>query len=312
MANGTMTATAKMFVVLNPVAGRSEPETIRQALDRLLTYDNRGYEVYETTGREQLSEVVRAAIDEDFELVVAVGGDGTVSGVAGGLVRTSIPLGVVPVGTSNALARELDIPLHFEEALQLCFGKHATKVMDAMQVGDRIFLLNISIGLSSFTMRTAREDKRRFGRLAYIWTGLRGLLGFQPQRFRLKVDGQSHHIRASELAIVNAGILGGSPFRWGPHIRLDDGQVDISIVRVRTALDYFRLVWDVLLNRQKQDPNIGYLQAQQSIEIDSGQPLLVQGDGEIIGRTPLRVQIIPNAVHVIVPSAKNETSELAN
>lgn len=296
----------KIFVVLNPVAGQSKPETIRQALDRHLVQNNHSYEVYETTGQEQLSDVVRAAVDEDFDLFVAAGGDGTMSGVAGGLVQTGLPLGIIPIGTSNSLARELDIPLHPEEALRLCIGKHATKVIDTMQVKERFFLLNISLGLSSLTMfRTAREDKRRFGRLAYIWTGLRGLLGFRSQRLNLKIDGQSHHVRASELAIVNAGIFAGSIFRWGPQIRLDDGRVDISVVRVRTAFDYFRIGWDILLNRQKQDPHIRYFQARGNIEIDSDRPLLVQGDGEIIGRTPLRVQVVPHAVEMIVPGSKS-------
>ncbi len=115
------------------------------------------------------------------------------------------------------------------------------------------------------------------------------------------VDDQRHRVRASELAVVNAGILGGSPFRWGPHIRLDDGLLDVAIVRVRTLFDYFRLAWDVLWNRQKQAPNIRYLQARQTIEINSDRPLVVQGDGEVIGRTPVQVQVVPNAVRVIVP-----------
>jgi diacylglycerol kinase (ATP) len=302
VANASTPNTARVFVVLNPVAGHSDPEFIRQALDRHLASGNRTYQVYETTGQEQLSKVVRAALDEGFNLFVAAGGDGTVSGVAGGLIHSGTPLGIIPVGTGNALARELDIPLHPEDALKLLIGEHTLKCIDAMQVKERFFTLIISVGLTSIAIRdTGRESKRRLGRLAYIWTGLRGLLGFQPQRFTIIVDDQRHRVRASELAVVNAGILGGSPFRWGPHIRLDDGQLDIAIVRVRTLFDYFRLAWDVLWNRQKQDPNIRYLQARQTIEINSDRPLVVQGDGEVIGRTPVQVQVVPNAVQVIIP-----------
>jgi YegS/Rv2252/BmrU family lipid kinase len=292
---------SRLFVVLNPVAGQEEPDYVRQVLDQAFTQRGLTYQIYETTGSEELSAIVKKSLEQQFDLFVAVGGDGTVAGVAGGLVHRKAPMAILPTGTGNALAIELDLPLAFEEALKLVVDQPSTRSLDLIEVEDRFFTLNLGIGLSADMMRhTERQSKRRFGFLAYIWTGLKGLVGIQPRRFTLIIDGQRHQIRASEVVVLNAGAVGGTPLRWGPHIRPDDGRLDIALVRGRTGLDYIRLVWTFLLGRQNEAP-IHFLQAEREVEIDSDRPLMVQADGEVIGQTPVRARLLPDAIRVIVP-----------
>jgi YegS/Rv2252/BmrU family lipid kinase len=296
-------AIPKVYVVFNPVAGNTDADAVCQALNAIFTDDAvSAYSIYETTGQENLSEVVYQAINQGFNLVVAVGGDGTVAGVASGLADTDIPLGIIPMGTGNALALKLDIPLELEAALQLVLGQYAVQTMDAMQVDGRFFLLNVTIGLTPLIMRDAeRERKQHFGRLAYVWAGLLALFNVQPQRFSIKVDGQVHRTRASEIAITNVATFGASMFKWGPHIRLDDAQLDVVIVRSRTLWDYLQLAWHTILNQHKQDPNVSYLSFKQSVIVDADRPLIVQGDGDVIGQTPVRVKLAPGALRIIVP-----------
>ena len=293
----------KAFVVLNPVAGQCDVDVVRQTLEQHFAKTNWTYEVYETTGQERVAEIVHAALERGFELFVAAGGDGTVSGVAGGIVHTAVPMGIIPVGTTNALARELDIPLELDGALSLLMGDHAITNMDAMRIRDQFFVLNIGIGISALMMRdTERDIKRRFGRIAYLWTGLGKLLGLRLRRFTVEVDGQSSRLRASEVLIVNSGGLGEPYFHWEPHIHLDDGRLDVFVLRARTAPDYLRVVWGLLLGRQKRDPNVRFLSAERSIAINADRPLPVQADGDVIGQTPIQVQVVPNALQVIVPA----------
>ena len=293
----------KAFVVLNPVAGQCDVDVVRQTLEQHFAKTNWTYEVYETTGQERVAEIVHAALERGFELFVAAGGDGTVSGVAGGIVHTAVPMGIIPVGTTNALARELDIPLELDGALSLLMGDHAITNMDAMRIRDQFFVLNIGIGISALMMRdTERDIKRRFGRIAYLWTGLAKLLGLRLRRFTVEVDGQSSRLRASEVLIVNSGGLGEPYFHWEPHIHLDDGRLDVFVLRARTAPDYLRVVWGLLLGRQKRDPNVRFLSAERSIAINADRPLPVQADGDVIGQTPIQVQVVPNALQVIVPA----------
>lgn len=295
-------ASRHVFVVLNPVAGNSDADAVRQALRRHFAGSHWAYEVYETNGGEHLAETVRNALERGFDRVVAVGGDGTVSGVADGLVHTAIPMGIIPVGTANTLARDLGIPLDLDKALDVLAGDHATKQIDGMQVNDQFFVLNISIGVTSLTIRhTERRQKRRFGLAAYIWNGATWLIGFQPRRFTVIVDDRPSRLRASEVVIANSNVIGMPPFRWGSHVRLDDGKLDVCIVRARSAPDYVRLTWSILLGQQRRDPGVRYLCAERSISINVDQPLPVQGDGEIIGQTPVQAQVVPNALRVIVP-----------
>jgi len=294
------------FVVLNPVAGNSDPDLIQSAVERRLGGRGWIYKVYETTGQERVAEVVRAALKCGFEVAIAAGGDGTVSGVAGGLVHTGIPLGIIPVGTGNGLARDLGLPLDLEEALNLLADEKGwtTVDIDTMQVGDRFLILNLGVGISALAVRgTEHTEKRRLGRIAYVWAGLVEFLGFQPQRFTVVVDDRPNQFRASEIMVLNSGGLGNPYVRWGPQVRPDDGRIDVRIVRARTALDYLRLGWNFLSGQQKKDPSLQVLSAERSVAICADRPLPVQGDGDLIGQTPVQVKVVPRAVQVIAPLA---------
>jgi diacylglycerol kinase family enzyme len=168
-----------------------------------------------------------------------------------------------------------------------------------------LYILHIGIGIDSLMIRdTERTAKRRFGRAAYIWTAFTRLIGYQPRRFTIIVDGQRTRPHAAQVLIANGGVLGVQPFRWGPHIRPDDGRIDVCIVSARTLFDYLWVGWHLLIGRQQRHPNIRYLSAERSIVVSADRPLPVQADGEIIGETPVRVQVVPAAVRVIVPAAK--------
>jgi YegS/Rv2252/BmrU family lipid kinase len=259
-------------------------------------------EVYETSGDEQVADVVRAALEQGHDLVIAAGGDGTVSDVAEALIGTDVPLGIIPVGTANVLARELGLPLDLESACALLAGDRATTSIDAMQVGDKAFFLHIGVGIDSLMIRdTHRAAKRRFGRAAYVWSALKWLIGYQPRRFTIAVDGRRLRPRAAQVLIANGGVMGMAPLRWGPHIRPDDGRIDVCVLSARSLRDYLRIGWQVLMGHRRRSPNIRYLAAQRSIVIDCDRPLPIQGDGEIIGETPVQVQVIPDAVRVVVP-----------
>jgi YegS/Rv2252/BmrU family lipid kinase len=296
----------KIFIVLNPMAGSCIAADVRQTLEQ---YFEGRCEIYETTGseNENVTEVTREALAHGFDMVVAIGGDGTVSDVAEALISTDIPLGIIAAGTANVFARELELPLDLEGACTMLAGQHATTSVDAMQVGDKYFVLQIGIGIDSLMIRdTDRQAKRRFGRAAYLWTAFTRLIGNQPERFTIVVDGQRSRPRASQVLIANGGVLGVPPLRWGPHIRPDDGRIDVCIISARTALDYLGLAWHTLAGQQRRDRNVRYLAAERSIVVSADHPLPVQADGEIIGETPLQVQVVPDALRVIVPAPQQQ------
>ncbi|PDW01842.1 YegS/Rv2252/BmrU family lipid kinase [Candidatus Viridilinea mediisalina] len=293
----------QIFVVLNPVAGTSDGAVVRATIEQHLGGDQRQLTIYETTGAadEDIHGLVRAALADGADLVVAAGGDGTVSQVASALVHQQATLGIVPAGTANVMAEVLAIPTELEAAVALLADDLHTTRVDGMQMDDQVGLLHISVGITSLMQRdTSRDLKRRFGRLAYIAVGTRWLFGFQPRRFMLVVDGQRRRLRASQILVANGGAMGQPPLSWGPRIEPDDGILDICIINARTFRDYLGVGWAVLVGKQRRDQRMRYLKARETISINTKPPLPVQLDGELVGKTPVQISLLPAAVRCVV------------
>lgn len=298
-------APERALIVFNPMAGTLDAQVVRETIERHMTDHDWAYQIHETSADEDTTAVIRQVLNQQsFSLVVAAGGDGTVSTVGDALQQSKLPVGILPVGTSNTLAQELGIPLNLEKACRLLTEEHSLMSLDGMQVGQQIFLLHISIDLVALTIeRTERRAKRHFGRAAYMWTALTQWLGYQPCRFLLSIDNQPpRRLRAASVFIANIGAVGLPPFYWGPHICPDDGLLDICIVRARTFSDYLKVVYCALQGAQLPNPHITYLTARQSVTVLANRPLPVQGDGEIIGKTGVTVKVIPEAIRLVVPT----------
>lgn len=292
----------EIFVVLNPVAGRSQAAQVKKALAKYLASEaaNR-LRIYETTGAEDVADLVRGAVANGAELVIAAGGDGTVSAVVDGLMGFSIPLGIIPTGTTNVLAQELGLPLNVERACQVLVNRPQLRAIDALEFRGRYYLLSVGTGLDALAVEgTSREGKRRIGRLAYVWSILKVVVGFQPHTFTLILDGKTKRIHAADILLANTSVV-TRPFRWGPHIRPDDGRIDICIMRARNILDILGVVFDIILpDRPRRERNLQYLSAHHSVMVFADRPLLVQGDGEVIGETPIEVTMVPGAIQILV------------
>jgi len=294
-----------LFVIFNPVAGTNNPASVRQAFEHHFNTNTCRYELYETTGNENVSQIARDAARRGFDVVIAAGGDGTISQVADGLIEHEVPLAIIPVGTANGLAQELGISANLDEACRLVVESRTTTSIDAMHIGEMFAVLNVGIGIDSVAIRdTGREQKRRFGRLAYLWAGVKQMLGFQPRRFSIAVDNHHRRYHAAQVQLANGGVIGNHLFRWGADVRPDDRVVDVYIISARNLLDYLIIAWFILTRQQKRSRRLRYLRAQRSVVIHADKPLPVHADGEIIGDTPVTIRIVPGAVRVVVPSER--------
>lgn len=294
----------KWFFVLNPKSGKSEPDLVRAAIGR--HFDAPAREIYTTNGEESLRTVVEDAIARGAQTVVAAGGDGTVSGVADGLVDTAVPLGIIPTGSGNGFARELGIPQSLDEACQLIAQAPRTRAVDAILVGERYALLRIGIGFEANVIEaTARSEKRLAGSLAYIWTAASLAQELEPFEVAIQVDDREVRCPdAQHVALVNAATLGapGLGLTWGPHVHPDDGRIDVAVIKEQAIWEYPRLFWRAANEAAPQDESTRYWQARQRIRVVTGKPLPVHADGEAIGETPIDATVVETAVHVIVPT----------
>ena len=282
------------------MAGRARTGLIFDSLRRWLSRSDLQLEIFETTGGEEVGEVVREAIQGGVERVFVAGGDGTVSQAADGLALTGVPMGIIPAGTSNVVAQELGIPLNVDSACRLLADQPVVKELDAIKVGNQYFILAVGTGLDAQVMESVdSERKRRFGPAAYVWSAMKVVIGMQPRRFTVIADGKPFQTSASVVLLSNMATL-TRPLRWGPHIKPDDGQIDINIIRGKHVLDYVLAAYDVLPGGPRKMAHIRQLRARESVVVYADKPLKVQGDGDLIGQTPLEARIVPKAVRVLV------------
>jgi len=292
----------KTYVVVNPVAGVSQPEAVRERIEAAFLSRDIPFEIYETTGDEDLRQKVRNAVQQGFRLFVSAGGDGTLSGVIDGLVGTQIPLIILPTGTWNTVAQIMNIPLQIDPALELVFHEHMIRTVDALQVDQGFFILSVSAGVGSRTMEDVkRQEKRRFGKLVDLWKGLSQLMEFRSYLFDIKIDGKPTRFRASELLVANSASLGLKALQLDPSIRMDDGKLNVCRIYANTLGEYFKLAISMLRGDQKHNWNVFCMEATKEVEIRCREKLPVQGDGDIIGRLPVTVKIYPKAVQIVTP-----------
>lgn len=294
----------KTFVVLNPVAGVSEAGTVRERIESAFREREIPVEFYETTGNrdEDIRKLVRDAVKRGCGLFISAGGDGTLSSVIDGLVGTELPLVIIPTGTWNALARAMDIPLQIDPAIELVFREHKIQTIDAMDVDGNYFVLSVSAGVGSLTMKDVeREDKRRLGKLADLRKAVTELLEFRSYRFEVKIDGRLTKFRASELLVANTSILGLKALQLDPGIRMDDGKLNVCRIYANSITDYLRLAASMFRRDRKRSWNVICMEALEEVEIRSGERLPVQGDGELIGHLPITVRVRAKAVQIVTP-----------
>lgn len=300
-----------VFAVLNPVAGLTDADN---AKDLITSYSQEhGWEcdIHETQKNEDVRQLVQDALKKGVDLVIAAGGDGTVSGVVAGMLNSKVPMGILPAGTGNNLARNLSIPLNLSEALELLGSEHSIRAMDVMEVnGQKYYVLNVSIGVSSLTMRTtARSEKRRFGMLAYLYRAAGSIRNSALHRFQVKVDDKAIRFSASELMITNTKLMGLQPQIEGVELDPNDGKLDMFIVRAQSFRDFLGVLSRLIVpHEEDKDSKLHHLNAKQSIVIESEFPMPVQADGEECGTTPVHIRLIPNALRIIAPKVENQAS----
>jgi diacylglycerol kinase family enzyme len=258
------------------------------------------HELLVTEKAEAGVSAARGAALDGADLVVAVGGDGTVRGCAEGLAGTGVPLGIVPHGTANLLARTLRLPHPPKAALAAALGPDSTdRVIDLAVADGEPFTAMAGMGLDAAVV-AGTKLKHQFGWLAYAMSGAMHL-ALPPARVAISLDGAPPFERAARSVVVgNSGLLPGG-FSLLPDARLDDGLLDVGILAPHGPLGWPRLATRVLTNSSYQDRMLERFQARR-IEITTRALLPREVDGELVapGHT-LTVTVQPGALTVRAP-----------
>lgn len=301
-----------VLVVLNPVAAHTASADGSKAIEEAIGSRSLHGRIVNTSAaadsRETIGRAVAEALADGCRRIVAIGGDGTAAMTAAHLVgrggRAPVAtLAIVPTGTANALARELGIPMALDDAIALALDGDHTIDLDAIQTETGPVFTQVGIGLDAQMIRhTSRADRIQKGRMAYAIAFVRRALVNRPGVYDLEMDGKTMRgVRAWQIVVANIGVLGAPPFAWGPGIDPSDGSLDLCVFSARTVWDYFTLIGGLLTGGHGSDATTRFFQIRQRVVIRSRRPMLVQGDGEILGRTPITLEVAPRVLRVCVP-----------
>jgi len=290
---------SRAAVVVNPTK-LDDDEAFRKSVRRVM--DDHGWDeplwletLPEDPGRGQAKSAVAAGVD----LVLACGGDGTVTACAEGTTGTGVPLAIIPMGTGNLLARNLGLPLGLDEALAVALGG-AQQPIDAGRVNGTLFVVMAGLGLDAQMLSGASEPlKKQLGWFAYAISAVRHLRD-RPVRVTLSADGgPRRRMRASVLIVGNVGWLrGGLPLL--PDARPDDGMLDAVVLIAGGPARWLAMAAAILLRRPAPGKIYRVRFTELEVSLDQKQPWEV--DGEVMGSSRrLTVVAQPGALLLRMP-----------
>ena len=298
-----MTMKRSACLIFNPVAGQSDPEQdllqIRTLLEPAFDLDIRI-----TTPEVDANQLASEAVQRGVQMIIASGGDGTLSATAEALVKTGIPLGVISRGTANAFASALGIPNTIDAACQTILDG-ATRVVDAAQCNGKQMVLLVGVGFEAEVVEKAdRETKNRLGMMAYVLAGVKQLREFETFEATIETDEKVITVTAAAVTIANAA-PSTSILAQGPAgIVYDDGLLDLTVVapenRAGAIASAYHLLQTALSGDAAERDDIGYLRARR-IKVSTNPPQKVVLDGEILGTMPIDVECIPGGLTICVP-----------
>jgi YegS/Rv2252/BmrU family lipid kinase len=290
----------RLCLIVNPKAGQAKPGGVLPQLLECLAPWCPEPVVRETDRRGAGEEFAREIRPGEFDLVVAVGGDGTINEVLNGLGE-GIPLGIVPLGTANVLARELKIPVNDVPAACEVLRSCKPRPMDLGWCSGRRFCLMAGIGFDAEAVKEVPPNvKDLIGAPAYVLSALTALTHIRRAiRYRLTVGERRIVGRGMLLVVANASLYGGE-LQIAPLASVEDGWLDLCLFRERSKVAFLGQLLQVLLRRQLQDPHFAYYRARE-VRVECDPPASVQLDGDYFGRTPVDIRVLPGAVSVVRP-----------
>jgi diacylglycerol kinase (ATP) len=282
----------KIPIIINPAAGGKgdlPPEILNNAgLDPRVLKSGRAGEVNALASR----------LAGESDIVAVYGGDGTVTEAARALYGTSAALAILPGGTANVMAKELNIPLDIEKSVALLREGHSVRQIDMGVVNGCPFLIRVNLGLfSDMITETDPEMKEKWGQLAYGLTAFQ-TLGQEPDIFGLTIDGKSFDQDAVALTVTNAGNVGRAGYSFLPDISVTDGWLDVIALDKSDIGSLLKVTGSILF--QKDSAVLKHWRAKEVlIKLPSAHSWLCDDVEEVA--TELHIRVAPAALRVLVP-----------
>jgi diacylglycerol kinase (ATP) len=298
----------KILVIANPKARRNAPRLIADL--KAAAPADVDWTVIETSsqpfGYGELETDARTA-----GVVIAVGGDGTVTEALTALGDCKTPLAILPGGSTNVIAKELGIPGNASGLARLIFGDHAIRTIDAATCNGRMFLHMAGAGFDSRIFdQTNPELKQRVGWLAYLPSAATSLR-IPPARFRVETDLAQFDVTSPMVLIANGAGIVRPGLTIFPGISSSDGWLDLIAITATRGPAIASVVARLASRSMDRSPHVLHARAK-LFRIASDPPMPVQADGDVIGTTPVEIAVLPGRAHFLVPTNRVRSRDLAS
>ena len=305
-----MTEKKRIVFVVNPISGTQGKKAILKWIDERIDRSIYDYSIVKTEYAGHASQLAAAAVRDGVDVVVAIGGDGTINEIARSLVHTDTALGIIPCGSGNGLARHLRIPMEPKAAIDI-INRGEQLSIDYGKINNIPFFCTCGVGFDAFvSLKFADSGKR--GLLTYLENTLHESLTYQPEAYEIENEEGTVVHQAFLIACGNASQYGNNAYIT-PQASLMDGLMDITIIEPFTVLDVPSLSFQLFNKTIDQNSRVKTMRAKK-IKIHRAQEGVLHFDGDpLMAGKELEVEIIPKGLRVVALEKKRkEKSDVEN
>jgi len=291
----------RMFIIANPRSGKNAAQKVIPKAKEFFERNYVDVEVYFTKSSGDATNAAKKAVkSKKYDIIVASGGDGTVNEVVNGIVgqKTDVKFGIIPLGTENVLAQETHIPFNVMDACRVIMGLKSRK-MDVGKANDRYFVLMTGIGFDANVMPKVKPIlKKLIGGAAYHVAAWNELFKYKHSEMNITIDGKKK-VKGSYVVVGNTKLY-GAQLKITHLANIYDGLLDVCIFKGKDVFSFIRFAAGAVTKQHLGFPDVEYHKAKKVL-VTSKEGLFGHVDCEILGRTPIRIKVVPKAVDLIIP-----------
>ena len=297
----------KITFIVNPISGTQGKELILNLLNEKIDKEKYIWNVVNTERAGHAIEIAAQAARENVDIVVAIGGDGTINEIGRSLVHTKTALGIIPCGSGNGLARHLHIPMEPKKALEI-INDGVMDSIDYGKINGVDFFCTCGVGFDAFvSLKFANAGKR--GPLTYLEKTLQESLTYQPETYELETEDGICKYKAFLIACGNASQYGNNAY-IAPQATLNDGLLDVTILEPFTVLDVPALAFQLFNKTLDQNSRIKPFRCRK-LRIHRDNPGVVHFDGDPMqADEDINIEIIQRGLYVVVPRNTVESNNV--
>ncbi|MDR1525221.1 MAG: diacylglycerol kinase family lipid kinase [Tannerella sp.] len=290
----------KIHAIINPVSGVGSKDKIPEMIASCCLEKGISMHIEYTEYAGHAGELTLKALDSNADCVIAAGGDGTVNEIARNLLNTDVMLGIIPKGSGNGLARDLNIPMDTKSAVDVIFSGHTTMI-DACKANERLFFCTCGVGFDAAVSKEFAKEKHR-GSLTYVKDIVENYLNYKPEIYELNINNQTIREKAFLIACANASQYGNNAF-IAPNADINDGKIDITILSPFNALDIGPLALQLFTKTIDKNSKIKTIRATEA-QIVRQKAGVMHIDGEpVMEPEEINISVINSAIHVFTPAS---------